>query len=459
MSGLAETQTSPSSETTTMDVSDIEFNEDFDIFDEDQSTLNFESEMSNVTTTTLPTDLIVPPTQRVLMKRSETFNLLQEQIKILQRAVKNYEDSITTIQTSVNQQLDSYANATEYRVNNLLRDQNNKTNHLLLIFREELLETMMETIDITSPSTTVSPTTTTPALTTTTASPTTIAVQPNNTSAIVPATTMATPKTPFTTLPPTNITTTAMTTTAVMPEKLVKLQDLTPTCNPTFDFFKIEHENSCQAVSNCTAGLTGIDCDIDINECYLNSPCGNQGLCVNSFGSFTCDCFAGFDGEFCEADIDECQVSVKQDSKNQTEICHNHGDCLNTFGSFTCNCHPGYSGDHCEILSNECLLPENLNLCGLPNQGLCVNTIIGKQCVCLSGWVMNPDTRKCDIKENVCNGNPCGENGTCTSGINGPVCICKSGWTGKFCDENIDECGSGVGEKFIFSQQADFSKS
>ena len=36
----------------------------------------------------------------------------------------------------------------------------------------------------------------------------------------------------------------------------------------------------------------------DINECDY-SPCSNGGICINSFGSFSCDCPKGWQGNTC----------------------------------------------------------------------------------------------------------------------------------------------------------------
>ena len=43
----------------------------------------------------------------------------------------------------------------------------------------------------------------------------------------------------------------------------------------------------------------GANCDQDIDECELN-PCGENGVCINSFGGYTCECSAEFTGAHCE---------------------------------------------------------------------------------------------------------------------------------------------------------------
>lgn len=38
---------------------------------------------------------------------------------------------------------------------------------------------------------------------------------------------------------------------------------------------------------------------LDTNECNFN-PCQNNGTCVNSMGSYTCDCIDGWEDQNCE---------------------------------------------------------------------------------------------------------------------------------------------------------------
>ena len=35
-------------------------------------------------------------------------------------------------------------------------------------------------------------------------------------------------------------------------------------------------------------------------------------------------------------DVDECEI---------TDICGENGECINTNGSYSCDCHPGYKDD------------------------------------------------------------------------------------------------------------------
>ena len=55
---------------------------------------------------------------------------------------------------------------------------------------------------------------------------------------------------------------------------------------------------------------------------------------------YVCVCVCVYDQAFQIADINECQIS---------RPCLNNGICINTPGSFTCNCQSGYTGEYCQI--------------------------------------------------------------------------------------------------------------
>ena len=51
--------------------------------------------------------------------------------------------------------------------------------------------------------------------------------------------------------------------------------------------------------SQCVTGLTGTNCDTEIDNC-VGVTCSGNGQCVDGINSFSCDCDPGFVGDFCE---------------------------------------------------------------------------------------------------------------------------------------------------------------
>uniref|UniRef100_A0A8C9XNG2 Latent-transforming growth factor beta-binding protein 1 n=1 Tax=Sander lucioperca TaxID=283035 RepID=A0A8C9XNG2_SANLU len=131
----------------------------------------------------------------------------------------------------------------------------------------------------------------------------------------------------------------------------------------------------------------------DINECSMPNKCQN-GECVNTEGSYTCECNSGFAKSWrgqCE-DVDECR---------DPSSCPN-GVCVNSPGSFQCQtCGLGFRpvNERC-VDVNECL---NQTVCG---RGRCVNTKGSYRCNCFQGYKLSPDHVCQDVDEclvaNVC---------------------------------------------------------
>lgn len=103
-----------------------------------------------------------------------------------------------------------------------------------------------------------------------------------------------------------------------------------------------------------------------MNECDL-FPCQNNGTCINSLGSYTCECETGWQGQDCHIgksvvlvmlimqgcyhmqrwyhalfilllDVDECRSTP----------CANNGTCINNKGSYTCVCKRGWTDLNCD---------------------------------------------------------------------------------------------------------------
>ncbi len=86
----------------------------------------------------------------------------------------------------------------------------------------------------------------------------------------------------------------------------------------------------------CDPGFTGVNCDIDIDECE-SSPCIN-GVCEDRVNGYRCRCMPGWTGGNCETEIDECESNP----------CIN-GDCTDQVNGYSCSCLPGWTGSNCEV--------------------------------------------------------------------------------------------------------------
>lgn len=156
---------------------------------------------------------------------------------------------------------------------------------------------------------------------------------------------------------------------------------------------------------------------IDINECLQEEdPCGENGSCVNTEGSYECECDHGyeFDSSTC-VDIDECVVQ-------EEPLCGDNQSCVNTEGSYDCICNEGYQFDMYRskmeykappvcVDIDECHREESL--CG-ENES-CVNTEGSYECNCSTGYRFDTESSTCaDIDE-------CAEGATCSN--EGYACV------------------------------------
>jgi Calcium-binding EGF domain len=186
----------------------------------------------------------------------------------------------------------------------------------------------------------------------------------------------------------------------------------------------------------CTPGYEGnplAGCT-DVDECKF-SPCGLNGQCVNSVGSYSCNCNPGY--QFLNGtcvDRNECRDGTP---------CGPNADCTNTVGSFACACIRGYTGapptTFCTDI-NEC---SPTNACG-PN-GACSNTPGAYTCQCNNGYRSLAPNGGCvdrdECAESVTSCRNATEN--CLNTVGSFVCVCKVGFTGTppSCTD-VDECVS-----------------
>ncbi|XP_054726522.1 protein crumbs isoform X4 [Anastrepha obliqua] len=260
------------------------------------------------------------------------------------------------------------------------------------------------------------------------------------------------------------------------------------TCNNKLFFFKygkhriLRQINAYECV--CQPGYTGINCEVDINECDSN-PCTKGSTCIDMINNFTCSCIPGMTGRFCENDIDDCisapcqhgghcidelggfrcdcantgyegQLCELNIDECESYPCLNGAACIDDINDYRCKCYAGYMGKNCETDINECesnpclyngnclersnitlyTLSQTMELPEFFSRPFSYQNASGYECVCVPG-IMG---KNCEININECETNPCGKHGTCNDGIGTYTCECDPGFEGRHCDVNIDEC-------------------
>ncbi|XP_070546080.1 uncharacterized protein [Ptychodera flava] len=159
-----------------------------------------------------------------------------------------------------------------------------------------------------------------------------------------------------------------------------------------------------------------------------SSPCQNGGLCNQTDGNFTCECPVGFEGEFCSDNIDDCVLSP----------CDNGGQCIDQVNGYLCVCMSGWNGINCTYNIDECS-SRDLNDCS--ENANCTDTEGSYHCACHDGY--SGDGKICaEIDE--CSSNPCMNGATCLNKLSRYECRCTMGWNGTHCEQDVDECSSGV---------------
>ena len=88
-----------------------------------------------------------------------------------------------------------------------------------------------------------------------------------------------------------------------------------------------------------------------------------------------------------------------------------------------------FIGKRCETGSDNC----TYNQC--QNGAICNSNPSGYTCTCPSGYT----GRYCQNNVNECTPDPC-VHGNCSDLAYGYHCICEDGYTGKNCSEGVDDC-------------------
>jgi len=192
---------------------------------------------------------------------------------------------------------------------------------------------------------------------------------------------------------------------------------------------------------SCDSGYQGDLCDENINECFEDNPCLNEGLCTDLEGSFSCECPEGFAGDICETNIDDCLGGP----------CENGGSCVDGIASFSCECTPGWFGEICDVEDSLCEPSQcqNDGICSvldLPEETYCQSSTSCDVPACkeavgeLDPWCATDWDAACAqcAAGNETQWADCTEidpNACYFAGGQKSECDCTgTGWTGEFCD-------------------------
>lgn len=224
--------------------------------------------------------------------------------------------------------------------------------------------------------------------------------------------------------------------------------------------------------ANCMVYSGVDDCRSDTSD----SPCLNNGFCLDLVDDYKCFCPFGFEGRLCENDIDECGFESNEVAGS---VCADYATCSNTYGAYSCTCTSGFRGDGYAIdqstvaygtviigqesTDSHHYLPDIDAPWNLPHQEEPY------------GWVNSRDTNGdgtidgldnptgcVDVDDcaraKTADGAPnqyCHHDTTCvdqwaTAGLSNDFnCLCESiqpafRYTGEFCEFDVDECTGGL---------------
>jgi hypothetical protein len=189
-----------------------------------------------------------------------------------------------------------------------------------------------------------------------------------------------------------------------------------------------------------------------------NWPCVNGGYCVDGVNAYKCHCRTGFTGVNCELDINECDLEDSTAKKTKA-VCHANARCTNSKGAYSCKCNAGYEGLGYRAKAvvpvpawmtvAEAAAPasgpkqygcNDINDCAVQrcqNGGTCINSIgivNGWSCKCRKGitgkalaFIGDKDCYK-DKNECKTNEHDCSPNAKCHNNVGGFTCKCGEHW-------------------------------
>ena len=210
-------------------------------------------------------------------------------------------------------------------------------------------------------------------------------------------------------------------------------------------------------------GWRGARCNSDINECltrnynsaftylpHTNGICNMQWTlqCINLPGSFKCDCKAGIRGLTCNEDVNECRLN------NGMGPCYvaNTKSCQNQFGSYSRTCKPGFKGKNCDVDDYICknCNPSHTNHCDVIDNNYF--------CYCKSGnaaavviIILYHNHRRHHHYHHY-HHHRAGTGGRGSEANHWRYFRFSLGWKGKRCGEDVNECveRSGFDRRYVF---------
>nr|XP_022323001.1 fibrillin-1-like isoform X2 [Crassostrea virginica] len=172
----------------------------------------------------------------------------------------------------------------------------------------------------------------------------------------------------------------------------------------------------------CYEGWEGIHCSEDVKECtHYPSICGNNAICQETNGSYTCLCNDGYEKTLeglCE-NTNECVLGTNNHN------CSENAECMDTMGSFNCTCKPGFKGDgfNCIACNNATFGVQCSEVCNcLMENTFDCNDITGK-CACKGNW----NGSRCEIHVEDC------INGSAVCDLRKEKCAKENGTDNHFC--------------------------
>uniref|UniRef100_A0A8C4GMH3 Fibrillin 2b n=1 Tax=Dicentrarchus labrax TaxID=13489 RepID=A0A8C4GMH3_DICLA len=179
----------------------------------------------------------------------------------------------------------------------------------------------------------------------------------------------------------------------------------------------------------------------DMNECLDNPGICQNGICINTDGSFRCECPFGYNldytGVHCVDDQRMCRgektqkISYQDECSEGLDDCDSKGmTCKNLIGTFMCICPPGMQrrpdGEGCMDL-NECRAKP-----GICKNGRCTNTVGSYRCECHDGFEPSSTGTECiDNRKGYCYTEVlqtmCQQSSTSRNSVTKSECCCNTG--------------------------------